>query len=74
MEFSVTRSSRAIDAFETNRANPVKCPREIRARSSKNMTWLIEQLKCFFSAHIMGNAKQGLEAIVLLHNDQNPVG
>lgn len=50
------KSSRAIDALETNRANPVKCPREIRACSSKNMTWLIEELRCF-SACIMGNKK-----------------
>lgn len=57
MEFSITKSSRAADVLETKRAKPVKCLREIRVCSSKKMTWLIEQLKCFFSTHITGNKK-----------------
>lgn len=74
MEFPVTKSSRATDALETNRANPVKCPREIRACSSEKMTWLIEQVKCFVSACIMDNKKWELEAIVLLQSyDQNSI-
>lgn len=74
MEFSGTKSSRATDALETNRANSVKCLREIRAFSSKKMAWLIEQLKCFFSAHIMCNKQRELEAIVLLQScDQNSI-
>lgn len=74
MEFSAAKSSRATDALETNRATPVKCLRETGTCSSKKVTWLIEQLKCFFSAHVMGNKKRELEAIVLLQScDQNSI-
>lgn len=57
------------DVLGANRETLVKCLKAVRACSSKNVTWLIVQLKCLYiDACSIDNKQEKLEDMVQLES------